>query len=141
MVIGGGSGLFDTDNTGSKPNPDAETIVVDFRLFDEVFEPILLGVEIRTPLKIDIPEFEDLFEGALEEISKKLEKELDEVAPVLLPETTKPSDLCPSCTYWMDSSHVNQQVRERNQREIETKQKEQKKKEEAKKKGENEKLK
>lgn len=71
-MYGGPPTIYTNDVIGSKPNPDAETIFVDMGVWNEIFEPILIGMNLESPTNIQYPKLNDL-------LGDKFELTVDEV--------------------------------------------------------------
>ncbi|MFT3703002.1 MAG: RHS repeat-associated core domain-containing protein [Agriterribacter sp.] len=78
MIIGSGNGLYPSDQSGSKANPNAKTIVVDMNMWNEVFEPILLASDPKSPTEIKPPSLKELIDHAQEYSLEKALKQQSE---------------------------------------------------------------
>ena len=84
MILGSGIGMYPGDQTGSKPNPNATTVVVDMNEWNEIFEPILIGMDVKGPIGMKPPEFGEILGEQFEQTVDKHKGSLSK-RPVIIP--------------------------------------------------------
>jgi RHS repeat-associated protein len=84
MILGSGNGMYPGDQTGSKPDPNAETVVVDMNEWNEIFEPILIGMDVKSPIGMEPPEFGEILGEHFEQTVDKYKGSLSD-RPVIIP--------------------------------------------------------
>lgn len=100
MILGGGNGLYPRDQTGSKPKPNAKTVVIDINEWNEIFEPILIGMDIKNPIGMKPPGFGEILGEVFERTVDKYKDAL-RMRPIIIPaagEALEPiSSVCSIC--------------------------------------------
>jgi len=84
MILGSGNGMYPGDQTGDKPNPDAKTVVVDMNEWNEIFEPILIGMDVKSPIGMEPPEFGEILGEHFEQTVDKYKGSLSD-RPEIIP--------------------------------------------------------
>lgn len=72
-----GSGYDPDASPASNANPDAKIISFNYKEFQEVMEPVLLGMDVKNPWKLEPPSLDELIEHAGEAGLDKALKELE----------------------------------------------------------------
>lgn len=101
MILGSGNGLYPGDQTGSKPNPNATTLVVDMNEWNEIFEPILIGMDVKSPIGMESPGFGEILGEGFEQTVDKYKDAAAGMRPIIMPaagESREPnSTVCSIC--------------------------------------------
>jgi RHS repeat-associated protein len=68
-----GRGSDNSESPGEKMNPNSITESIDMKAFDEFMEPILLGINPKSPIDYTPPTLEDIVNKQVDEVIRKAE--------------------------------------------------------------------
>ena len=69
-----GSGSDNSESPGERPNPNAITEFFDMKAWNEIMEPVLIGMDVKSPKEYEAPSLEDIINDKISQLKDKSER-------------------------------------------------------------------